>query len=315
MDPSDFTGRQGKTIVVIGSLNMDLVMRTPRVPASGETLNGHDFRTVPGGKGANQAVACARMGGKVILIGQVGDDAFGETLRDGLIRDGIDVSSVTRTSAVGTGVAVILVEDTGQNRIMLASGANGTLQPIDIDNAGALIRSAAMLIVQLEVPMSVVQRAVEIAHGAGVPVLLNPAPPDLLPEGILSRVCILVPNESEASMLTGLPVVDAPSAIAAARLFRRQGVGSVVVTLGEQGVVVVDDAGERHLLAHVVKAVDTTAAGDTFIGGLSVGCVEGLSIDAAVAMGQRASALCVTRHGAQPSIPYRRELAGTRRAR
>jgi ribokinase len=204
---------------------------------------------------------------------------------------------------------VILVEDDGQNRILLASGANGTLKVSDIDNAGALIASAAVLIVQLEVPMEVVQRAVAIAHQAAVPVLLNPAPAGILPDGLLSQVSILVPNESEASTLGGIHVRDAASAILAARHFRRQGVGNVVVTLGEQGVVVANETGERHLPAYSVKAVDTTAAGDTFIGGLSVGIMEGLTLDAAVALGQRASALCVTRQGAQPSIPYRRELA------
>ena len=308
MNKLDFSGGLGKPIVVVGSLNMDLVMRTPRVPERGETLNGYEFRTVPGGKGANQAVACARLGGKVILIGGVGDDDFGTVLRAGLISDGIDVSGVMRTSAVGTGVAVILVEDTGQNRIMLASGANGRLKVSDIEAAGALIQGAAMLIVQLEVPMAIVQRAVEIAYGAGVPVLLNPAPAVILPEGLLAQISILVPNETEASLLAGIPVGDASSATAAARLFRQRGVGCVVVTLGAQGVVVVDDAGERHIPAQVVQAVDTTGAGDTFIGGLSLALVEGNTLDAAVDLGQRASALCVTRMGAQPSIPYRHEL-------
>jgi len=308
MDICNFPARQGRPIVVVGSLNMDLVMRTPRIPATGETLNGHDFRTVPGGKGANQAVACARLGGKVSLVGQVGEDDFGDTLREGLIHDGVEVSRVARTSKMGTGVAVILVEDAGENRILLASGANATLRVSDIDQAGALIRNASMLIVQLEVPMVVVQRAVAIAREADVPVLLNPAPAGLLPGDLLRQVSILVPNETEASILGGCPVNDVPSAIAVARCLHQQGVGSVVVTLGEQGVVVADDDGERHIPAQTVKAVDTTAAGDTFIGGLAVGLVEGLSLDAAVAMGQRASALCVTRHGAQPSIPYRREL-------
>jgi ribokinase len=166
-----------------------------------------------------------------------------------------------------------------------------------------------MLVVQLEIPMPVVQRAVEIAHAAGVPVLLNPAPAAPLPEGILPQVDILVPNESEASLLAGISVYDAASAYAAARIFRQRGVSCVLVTLGEKGVAVVDEAGERHIPAQVVKAVDTTAAGDTFIGGLTAGLIEGMSLDQAVALGQKASALCVTRQGAQPSIPFRRELA------
>jgi len=309
MSTPDFSGRKDKPVVVIGSLNMDLVMRTPRVPVGGETLHGHEFSTLPGGKGANQAVACARLGAKVSMIGQVGNDGFGTTLRDGLAADGIDVSGVLQTTAVGTGVAMILVEDIGQNRIVLAAGANGALTPADIDAHAARIGGAAMLVLQLEVPMPVVQRAIGIAHAAGVPVLLNPGPASPLPEAVWSQIDILVPNESEATLLSGVEVSDATSAYAAAKVFRQRGVKCVLITLGANGVAVIDDAGERHLPAHVVKAVDTTAAGDTFIGGLSAGLVEGLAMDDAVALGQRASALCVTRHGAQPSIPYRREIA------
>ena len=309
MSTPDFSGRKDNPVVVIGSLNMDLVMRTPRVPVGGETLHGHEFSTLPGGKGANLAVACARLGAKVAMIGQVGNDGFGTTLRDGLAADGIDTSGVLQTSAVGTGVAMILVEDIGQNRIVLAAGANGALTPADIDAHAARIGGAAMLVLQLEVPMPVVQRAIGIAHAAGVPVLLNPGPASPLPEAVWSQIDILVPNESEATLLSGVEVSDATSAYAAAKVFRQRGVKCVLITLGANGVAVIDDAGERHLPAHVVKAVDTTAAGDTFIGGLSAGLVEGLAMDDAVALGQRASALCVTRHGAQPSIPYRREIA------
>ena len=309
MSTPDFSGRKDNPVVVIGSLNMDLVMRTPRVPVGGETLHGHEFSTLPGGKGANQAVACARLGAKVAMIGQVGNDGFGTTLRDGLAADGIDTSGVLQTSAVGTGVAMILVEDIGQNRIVLAAGANGALTPADIDAHAARIGGAAMLVLQLEVSMPVVQRAIGIAHAAGVPVLLNPGPASPLPEAVWSQIDILVPNESEATLLSGVEVSDVTSAYAAAKVFRQRGVKCVLITLGANGVAVSDDAGERHLPAHVVKAVDTTAAGDTFIGGLSAGLVEGLAMDDAVALGQRASALCVTRHGAQPSIPYRREIA------
>jgi len=309
MNLPDFTTAKNKPIVVVGSLNMDLVMRTPRVPVGGETLNGYEFSTLPGGKGANQAVACARLGARVAMVGQVGDDGFGHTLRDGLAADGIDVSGVTLTASAGTGVAMILVEDIGQNRIVLAAGANGALTPADIDRHAAAIEGAALLVVQLEIPQPAVLQAIAIANRAGVPVLLNPAPAVQLPDAIWSQLAILVPNESEAALLAGMPVSDAPSAFAAARVFRQRGVGCVLITLGSQGVVVVDETGERHLPAQVVKAVDTTAAGDTFIGGLTAGLIEGLALDEAVALGQRASALCVTRHGAQPSIPYRREVA------
>lgn len=308
MSAINFAGREGKPVVVVGSLNMDLVMRTPRVPVGGETLHGHEFTTLPGGKGANQAVACARLGNRVAMIGQVGTDGFGDTLRNGLMADGIDVRHVNQTDSVGTGVAMILVDDIGQNRIVLAAGANGTLSTSAIDEAGDLIDGAALLVVQLEVPLAVVLHAMRRAHAAGVPVLLNPAPAVVLPDEIWPLVDILVPNESEAALLTGLSVTDADSAYSAAQSLRQRGVRRVLVTLGEKGVVVVDDAGPRHLLARVVKAIDTTAAGDTFIGGLTAGLVEGLSLDEAAALGQRASALCVTRIGAQPSIPYRREV-------
>lgn len=218
MNTLNLSDKRDRPIVVVGSLNMDLVMRTPRVPVGGETLHGHEFATLPGGKGANQAVACARLGGKVCMIGQVGDDGFGQTLRDGLAADGIDVRGVKQTSAVGTGVAMILVEDIGQNRIVLAPGANGALTPADIDAQQAVIANAAMLVVQLEVPLPVVQRAMALARAAGVPVLLNPAPASALPDELWSQVDIVVPNESEASLITGIEVKDAPSAFAAARL-------------------------------------------------------------------------------------------------
>jgi ribokinase len=294
--------------VVVGSLNMDLVMRIARVPSAGETLAGHDFHALPGGKGANQAVACARLGGKVVMIGQVGTDPYGGSLCQGLEADGIDISLVRQTSVAETGVAVILVEDGGQNRILLAAGANGALVPADIEAVAGTIRSAALLITQLEVPMAVVAQAIEIAHLAGVPVLLNPAPAAVLPEQLLAKVAMLVPNETEAALLCGMPVSDVPGAFKAARWLRRQGVGCVLVTLGARGVVAVDADGERHFPAFEVQAVDTTAAGDSFIGGLAVGLMEGLPLDAAINLGQHASALCVTRRGAQPSIPHRREL-------
>jgi len=217
---------------------------------------------------------------------EAGNEAVGvDPGVDGLSADGIDVSGVKQSSSAGTGVAMILVEDIGQNRIVLASGANGTLSLADIDAQSSAIEGAAILVVQLEVPMPVVQHAIAIAHAAGVPVLLNPAPAAPLPESIWPQLHILVPNESEASLLAGISVNDATSAFAAARIFRQRGVNCVLVTLGEQGVAVVDDAGERHIPAQVVKAVDTTAAGDTFIGGLTAGLIEGMSLDEAVSLG------------------------------
>jgi ribokinase len=296
------------SIVVVGSLNMDLVMRMPRAPEGGETLTGHDFATLPGGKGANQAVACARMGASVAMVGRVGADANGTALRAGLAGDAIDATDVQTVPQVASGVAMIWVEDDGQNRIVLAPGANGSMVIADVERAGRVIDDASMLIVQLEVPMPVVQAAIERAHAAAVTVLMNPAPAVPLPDSLWSQIDILVVNESEATMLSGVDVIDIASAMRAGEALNRRGPSRVLVTLGAQGVAIVDALSSRHAAAHEVKAVDTTAAGDTFIGALAVGLCEGRSLDEAVALGQAASALCVTRAGAQASIPYRREL-------
>ena len=298
------------TIVVVGSLNMDLVMRMDRAPAGGETLPGHDFATLPGGKGANQAVACARMGARVAMVGRVGADANGAVLGAALAADGIDAVEVDALPAVHSGVAMIWVEEGGQNRIALASGANGLLDAAGVERAAALIDAATMLIVQLEVPMPAVEAAVSRAHRARVTVLMNAAPAMALSASLWPQIDILVVNESEATVLSDVAVVDHASAASAGVSLRERGPDRVLVTLGAQGVVVVDAGGARHAPAHPVQAVDTTAAGDTFIGALAAALCEGRTLDEAVALGQAASALCVTRRGAQASIPYRHELVG-----
>ena len=296
------------SIVIVGSLNMDLVTRMSRAPIGGETIQGHDFAMLAGGKGANQAVACARMGASVAMVGRVGIDANGDALKAGLAADGIDAREVKALASTHTGVASIWVEDDGQNRIVLAAGANGLVDPAGVARANTMIDMASMLIVQLEIPMPAVQSAVERAHRAGVPVLMNPAPAVPLPESMWGQIDILVLNESEATLLSGVCVVDPQSATAAGGILRAKGPGRVIVTLGGQGAVTLDGSGARHTPAKIVKVVDTTAAGDTFIGALAVALCEGQSLDAAVALGQAASALCVTRRGAQVSIPYRRQL-------
>ena len=296
------------SIVIVGSLNMDLVTRMGRAPIGGETIQGHDFAMLAGGKGANQAVACARMGASVAMVGRVGIDANGDALKAGLAADGIDAREVKALASTHTGVASIWVEDDGQNRIVLAAGANGLVDPASVARANTTIDMASMLIVQLEVPMPAVQAAIERAYRAGVPVLMNPAPAAPLPDSMWSQIDILVLNESEATLLSGISVVDPASATAAGALLRAKGPGRVIVTLGGQGAVTLDASGARHTPAKVVKVVDTTAAGDTFIGALAVALCEGQSLDAAVALGQAASALCVMRRGAQVSIPYRRQL-------
>jgi ribokinase len=297
-------------VVVIGSLNIDLVVQVPHMPAAGETLTGSGFATVAGGKGANQAVASARMGAPVAMVGRVGVDAYAATLLDGLRADAIGASEVRSVPGVHSGVAVIVVEADGQNRIVLAPGANAALDPAAIDAAGALIDGAAMVVLQLEVPMASVVHAAARARAAGVPVLLNAAPAQALPEALWAAIDLLVVNEGEAALLAGLPGVDAASAAHAALALQRRGPRCVIVTLGAGGVVWAETQGTRAQPARVVQAVDTTAAGDTFIGAIAAALREGMPLDAAIALGQAASALCVTRRGAQPSIPYRRELVG-----
>ena len=299
-----------RAIIVVGSLNMDLVFRVPRAPEAGETLTGRGFAAIPGGKGANQAIACARMGAPVAMIGAVGGDDFGAALIGALAADGVDAAHVQREAAAPTGVAMVMVDDAAQNRIVLAPGANARLAPAAIDAARDLIAGAAMVALQLETPVETVLRAAQAARAAGRRVLLNPAPAPTqpLPDALWPLVDDLIPNESEAAALTGVAVVDEASARAAARLLRGRGVGRALITLGARGVWFSGPEGERLLPAAAVVARDTTAAGDTFIGGYAAGLREGLDPFAAAALGQRAAALCVTRAGAQPSIPFRHEL-------
>lgn len=301
-------GASAPTLVVVGSLNMDLVFRAPRAPEAGETLIGYSFTTAHGGKGANQAVACARLGAKVSHVGRVGADAFGRQLKDALAADGIEVQHISVDAEAATGTAMILVDDQAQNRIVLAPGANARLAAAHLQEALTSIEAAALMILQLEVPLPSVEAAIALARQSRCPVLLNPAPAQQLPDHVWPAIDYLIPNETEASLLTGVSVGDVASASEAAAILRQRGVKTVLITLGSQGVLIADDQGVRHLPAHPVKAVDTTAAGDTFIGGFAVGRLEGMSVDDAARLGQRAAALCVSRAGAQPSIPYRSEL-------
>jgi ribokinase len=294
-------------ITVVGSLNVDLVLRAPRCAQAGETLLGHDFAIHPGGKGANQAIACARMGQRVCMVGKTGNDTFAQTLRQTLQQAGVDQVHVL-TAEGSSGVAMILVEDSGQNRIMLAPGANHALGERDILHAADCIQSAALVICQLEVPMDCVRLAFELARKAHKPILFNPAPAVVLPADMV-KVDYLILNETEAEVLCGIAIVSSGEARAAARQLRRDGADTVILTLGAQGVLIADQNGERQYAAHPVHVVDTTAAGDTFIGGFAAGLREGMQLDRAVALGQAAAALCVTRKGAQPSIPFRHEIA------
>ena len=296
-------------IVVVGSLNMDLVARAPRLPVPGETVAGHGFSTVPGGKGANQAVAAARLGGRTAMIGCVGDDAFGVQLRSGLVADGVDCGGVRTAAGVSSGVALIVVDDEGRNGIVIVPGANGRLAPADVDAREEELAAARVVVLQLETPLATVEHAARRAKALGRIVVLNPAPARELPPSLLACADFLVPNEIEAAALTGARVASVEDAIEAGRRLRHAGAGTVLVTLGAQGVVAVTASEARHHPAPSVKAVDTTAAGDTFIGGLCAALVRGRPLSAAVAFAQAAAAISVTRPGAQPSIPFLREVS------
>jgi ribokinase len=295
-------------VLVVGSLNMDLVARAPRLPSPGETIAGHGFATVPGGKGANQAVASARLGARTAMIGCVGDDAFGERLRAGLEADGIDCAGVRRVPGASSGVAVIVVDDGGQNGIVVVPGANGLLVPADVDARAEDLAAAGAVALQLDVPLATVEHTARRARALGRTVVLNPAPVRPLPPGLLANADILVPNELEVAALVGAPVRTVEDAIAAGRRLRADGAGTVLVTLGAAGVVEVGPGEARHHAAPRVEAVDTTAAGDTFIGGLCAALVRGRPLADAIAFAQAAAAISVTRAGAQPSIPFLREV-------
>ena len=295
-------------VTVVGSLNMDLVARTPRIPQPGETIIGGDFHTVPGGKGANQAVAAARLGAQVSMVGRVGRDAFANPLLENLAAAGVDHTFVTQYPGAATGVALIVVDDAGQNSIVVASGANMRLSPADVDAAEAAIAAADALLLQLESPLETVTRAAEVARTHRVTVILNPAPARPLPAALLSLVDVLIPNESETSLLTGMPVGDQAEAETAAAALRESGVGTVILTLGDRGALLAREGETERFPAFDVTPVDTTAAGDAFVGGFAVALAEGQSLAEAVRWGNAAGALATTKLGAQPSLPNRHAL-------
>ena len=282
---------------------MDLVTRAPRLPKGGETLIGQSFATVSGGKGANQAVAAARLGAQVSMIGCVGNDAYGEALRGALLAEQIDCQAVSTIDG-SSGVALIVVDDSSQNTIVIVPGANGALTAEAIDRFDSVIRAADVLICQLEVPDASVGHALKRGRELGKTVILNPAPASRpLPADWYASIDYLIPNESEASALSGLSVDSLESAQAAATRLIALGAGKVIITLGAQGSLFADGQRFEHFPAPVVKAVDTTAAGDTFVGGFAAALAAGQDEVQAIRFGQVAAALSVTRAGAQPSIP------------
>ena len=299
-------------VTVVGSLNMDLVARAPRMPHPGETLAGRTFAQVPGGKGGNQAVAAARLGARVAMLGCVGADGNGAQLRAGLEAEAIDCSAV-ETGKEATGVALIVVDDASQNAIVIVAGSNGEVTPATVARHEAVLASADVVICQLETPPDTVRAALAAARRLGKTVILNPAPATgPLPADWLPLIDYLIPNELEAATLTGLPVDSADDAAKAAAALRAAGARNVLVTLGARGVfAALEDAQATLYDAPTVKAVDTTAAGDTFIGGFAAQLALGESVDAAIRFAQRAAALSVTRAGAQPSIPTRAEVGAS----
>ena len=297
-----------KKIVVLGSTNTDMVVTGKKIPVPGETVSGGHFLMNPGGKGANQAVAVARLSAKkgaCVFIAKVGDDLFGRDTAARLKRDGIAPRLVVDKKEP-SGTALILVDARGQNVISVALGANGTLSPRDVAPFRKDIEGAAALVMQLETPLETVAWAAKVAHDACVAVILNPAPARKLPKSLYPLVDWITPNETEAELLTGVKVVDAASAAKAAGVLARRGVGHVVITMGSKGAYCGDC--RRVYPCRKVKAVDCVAAGDTFNGAFAVALAEGKSCADAIAFAQKASAISVTRPGAQSSVPYRREI-------
>ena len=296
-----------KTILVIGSSNTDMTAKTAELPRPGETVLGGVFTMGAGGKGANQAVATQRLGGKVKFICKVGKDMFGDNSIAQYEKEGLDTSGILRSN-LPSGVALIYVDSHAENCIVVASGANGDLTEDDIEKSRKDLESCDILLLQLESPIPSVLKAAKIAHQAGKTVVLNPAPACPLPEELFRNIDLFIPNETELSTFSGMPVTSQEEAQAAAKAMQAKGVGKLIVTMGSKGALICEGGPSVFVPAHKVKAVDTTAAGDTFCGALCVAISEGKSLKEAAEFACAASALTVQKMGAQNSIPYRKDL-------
>ncbi|MEM1339657.1 MAG: ribokinase [Bacteroidota bacterium] len=297
-----------KKIVVVGSSNTDMVLKSSHLPLPGETVLGGAFTMNPGGKGANQAVAAARLGGNVIFITRVGNDLFGEQAINRFLAQGIDTRFITKDEVEASGVAVIMVDEKGENAIAVALGANGTLAETHVQPALMELQESAFVLTQLESPLSTVEYLGTLAKDHGLKLVLNPAPAQPLSDTLLSAVHIITPNVLEAELLSGIPVNDKDSARAAAKVLRQKGVAIVIITMGSQGAYILSDDLDELIPSQKVEVVDTTAAGDTFNGALVVALSEGKALRAAVEFANRAAAYAVGILGAQTSTPFRKDI-------
>lgn len=297
------------TVVVFGSINMDLVTRSPRLPVPGETLTGYSFETVPGGKGANQAVAVARLEVPTQMVGRVGNDTFGQDLLTALQQSGVGCDRVLVDPGTHSGVAAIAVDDASENTIIIVPGANGRVDASDVERLVSALSGAQVLMLQLEVPLPMVVAAAKAAKAAGVTVVFDPAPaPTQLPAELYPLIDIITPNQVETSQLVGFPVETLDDAARAAAVLQQRGVGTVITKLGKQGAVCRTADDTFQVPTFPVMAVDTVAAGDAFNGGLAAGLAVGLPLQQAIVQASAVAALSVTKAGAQPSLPTRAAL-------
>jgi len=295
-------------IVVIGSSNTDMIIQVDRIPVPGETVLGGKFSIAAGGKGANQAVAASRAGGKVTFIAAIGDDVLGDQALEGFRKDDIDISCIKRIRGMASGVALIFVDKNGENSIGVASGANAKLLPQDIEDSADIITSADIVLMQLETPIETIKKAARLAYEAGVKVILNPAPARSLDDELLHLVSIMTPNEIEAELLTGIKVENETGAKRAAEKLLGKGIEFILITLGAQGALLASQNKLELIPGFKVDAIDTTAAGDVFNGALAAGLAENKSIDEAIQFASAAAALSVTKLGAQSSAHHREEI-------
>lgn len=295
-------------IVVVGSSNMDLVVKSARIPAVGETILGGDFFMTPGGKGANQAVAAAKLGAEVYFVAKLGDDIFSRQSLANFEKEAVNTEYVTRSKEAPSGVALITVDQAGNNVIVVAPGANQELSPEDVKAAESAISSSGAVVAQLEAPLETVESAGRLAKTSGVTFILDPAPAQELSPALLEMADVLTPNETEAKILTGIEVTDVDSARAAAKDLLKRGVGAVILTMGARGFLLATGDRAEFVAALKVDAVDATAAGDAFTGSLAVGLARGRTLAEAAAFANHVSALSVTRMGAQSSMPSAEEV-------